>query len=98
MPARRYLVSPQGGGPLVYLSVLLPAATMGVAYLQPTAQFASSGVPAYNPFTLIAQTGADGWGMSIAGVITGTPSASTIRIDNTGAYRTDNLGNVRSST
>ena len=98
MPGRRVIVSPQGGGPLVLFSATLPAATMGVPYLQSITPYAAAGVPPYNPFLLTAQTGADGWAMNVAGVITGTPAASTVRIDNTGAYRTDNLGNVRSST
>jgi len=94
MPARRYLVSPQGGGPLRLVGLTLPAAIMGVAYLQDISTQASAGVPAYNPFTLIAQTGPDGWGVSVVGVITGTPVAPSVQITDDGTYIVDENGNA----
>jgi len=98
MPARRYVVFPQGGGPLTYASATLPAATIGLPYSQPTAPFVGAGVPPYSPFALNSQTVNDGATMSAGGIISMTPAVPRVRITNTGAFRVTNLGNLRQTT
>ena len=96
MPARRYLCSPQGGGKLFLLGETLPAAPQGSAYAQDISGQAHSGVRPY-AFSLLSSTGGDTWFVSVPGVISGTPAAQNLIVDENGNYVVDESGNYLST-
>ena len=80
MPAKRYVVSPQGGGPPPIVGPLqfqttspLSSATQGLAYTFNAIE-AQGGVAPYT-FSLQSHSSIfpDSWAVSGAGVVTGTP-------------------------
>lgn len=99
MPARRYICSPQGAGPLTFSGATLPGATMGVPYaLLTVAPFAKSGVPPYT-FSVVFQTGPDNWSVNPAtGVLSATPTPPSLLVAGGGAgYLIDGANNVLTS-
>jgi len=97
MPGRRVIVSPQGGGPVRYFGATLPAAIMGVPYVQDVSNRAANGVPPYL-FVLNGQTGADSFAQSPTGVITGTPEIPSLLVTDDGSYRSTDTGDIMSVT
>jgi hypothetical protein len=93
MPARRYIVSPQGGGPLALRGQTLGVAQQGIAYAATVFPYASAGTSPYTPFTLIAQLGPNAYAVSALGVVSGTPLVSSVWVDADGAYVVDEQGN-----
>jgi hypothetical protein len=85
MPARRYIVSPQGGGPLRFIGATLPAAIMAVPYLQNIASNVSGGTSPYTE-ALVSKTGADSWTVTPSGTIQGTPLAPNVLTTADGFY------------
>lgn len=90
MPARRYLVSPQGAG-FGFTGGLLPAATQGSAYSQNISGNARGGVVPYT-FSEVTSTGPDTVVVSALGVITFTPTPLTLYVNAAGAYITNAAG------
>jgi hypothetical protein len=84
MPARRHLVSPQGGG-YTFKGETLPAATEGQPYSQNIAGQVAGGLAPFT-FTLIASGGSAGdtYTVSAAGVINGTPNVRPLLVTETG--------------
>jgi len=74
-PAKRYIVAPQGGGPPLLITTNSPLVSgeVGLAYSQ-TLQ-GSGGAPPYF-WSLISGFFPTGLGLSVGGVVSGTPSAT----------------------
>lgn len=94
MPARRYIVSPQGAGgsALAFFGETLPSVAQGNPYSQNVATQASGGQPPYT-FTMINQTGGDGFAVDpVTGVVTGTPNVQPLLVNENGVFLTTQTG------
>lgn len=93
MPARHYVVSPQGGGPLALAGKTMAAAFYGAPYSQSMATQASAGIPAY-AFVQPSQSGPNTFVTSTLGLVTGTPNIPDVQIMDDGTYIVDENGNI----
>ena len=89
MPARRFLVSPQGGGLQLIGATLLPA-TVGILFGQ-SISGQTRGIAPF-VFSFISSSGTNTWNVSPAGSIFGTPTNA--EADNVTVQVQDQFGNV----